>query len=213
MMQVHALASRRARVTVAVRAAIYARVSSDQQAERHTIASQVEALLARAAADGHAIQAELRFLDNGQSGASLIRPALERLRDLAAMGAIDVVYVHAPDRLARSYTHQAVLIEEFARAGTQVVFLNRPIGQSPEDNLLLQLQGMFAEYERARMLERSRRGKRYLARAGVVSVLSRAPYGYRYVGRGAGGGVARFEVIAEKAQVVRQIFQWVGHER
>ena len=148
-MQVHALASRRARVAVAVRAAIYARVSSDQQAERHTIDSQVEALLARAAADGHAIQAELRFLDDGQSGASLIRPALERLRDLAAMGAIDVAYVHAPDRLARAYAHQAVLIEEFARAGTEVVFLNRPIGQTPEDTLLLQLQGMFAGYERA----------------------------------------------------------------
>src|SRR3954453_20288260 len=200
MMQVHALASRRARVTVAVRAAIYARVSSDQQAGRHTIDSQVEALLARAAADGHAIQAELRFLDDCRSGASLIRPALDRLRDRAAMGPIDVVYVHAPDRLARSYAHQAVLIEEFARAGTEVVFLNRPIDQSPEDNLLLQLQGMFAEYERARMLERSRRGKRYLAHVGSVSVLSRAPYGYGYVGRGAGGGVARFEVIEEKAQ-------------
>ncbi len=195
------------------RAAIYARVSSDQQAERQTIGSQVSDLLARAAAEGRDIGEEFRFLDDGQSGASLVRPALERLRDLVAMSAIDVVYVHAPDRLARSYAHQAVLIEEFARAGTQVVFLNRPIGQSPEDNLLLQLQGMFAEYERARMLERSRRGKRYLAQVGSVSVLSRAPYGYGYVGRGAGGGVARFEVIEEKAQVVRQIFQWVGHER
>ena len=170
MMQVHALASTRARAMAAVRAAIYARVSSDQQADRHTIDSQVEALLARAAADGHEIQAELRFLDEGQSGASLIRPALERLRDLAAMAAIDVVYVHAPDRLARSYAHQAVLIEEFARTGAEVVFLNRPIGRTPEDTLLLQLQGMFAEYERARIVERSRRGKRHLAQAGVVSV-------------------------------------------
>src|SRR5215207_1134865 len=195
------------------RAAIYARVSSDQQAERQTIGSQVSDLLARAAAEGRDIGEEFRFLDDGQSGASLVRPALERLRDLVAMSAIEVVYVHAPDRLARSYAHQAVLIEEFARAGTQVVFLNRPIGQSPEDNLLLQLQGMFAEYERARMLERSRRGKRYLAQVGSVSVLSRAPYGYGFVGRGAGGGVARFEVIEEKAQVVRQIFRRVGHER
>src|SRR5215207_621105 len=195
------------------RAAIYARVSSDQQAERQTIASQVSDLLARAAAEGRDIGEEFRFLDAGQSGASLVRPALERLRDLVAMSAIDVVYVHAPDRLARAYAHQAVLIEEFARAGTQVVFLNRPIGQSPEDNLLLQLQGMFAEYERARMLERSRRGKRYLAQVGSVSVLSRAPYGYGYVGRGAGGGVARFEVIEEKAQVARHIFRWGGHER
>src|SRR3954453_2819273 len=100
------------------RAAIYARVSSDQQAERQTIGSQVSDLLARAAAQGRDIGEEFRFLDDGQSGASLVRPALERLRDLVAMAAIDVVYVHAPDRLARSYAHQAVLIEEFARAGT-----------------------------------------------------------------------------------------------
>ena len=214
MMQVHALTSKRACTTVAVRAAIYARVSSDQQAERHTIDSQVEALLARAAADGHAIQAELRFLDDGQSGASLIRPALERLRDLAAMGAIDVVYVHAPDRLARSYAPQVVLIEEFTRAGTEVVFLNRPIGQTPEDTLLLQLQGMFAEYERARIVERSRRGKRHLAQAGVVSVLGRAPYGYRYVGRHeAADGKARFEVVEGEAAVIRRMFQWIAQER
>ena len=94
-MQVHALASRRARATVAVRAAIYARVSSDQQAERHTIDSQVEALLARAAADGHEVTAELRFLDDGHSGASLIRPALERLRDMAALAASLGLEVHA----------------------------------------------------------------------------------------------------------------------
>jgi site-specific DNA recombinase len=214
MMQRSVAASTRVRLVAPVRAAIYARVSSDQQAERHTIDSQVEALLARATVDGHEIETALRFLDDGHSGASLIRPGLERLRDLAAMSAIDVVYVHAPDRLARSYAHQAVLIEEFARAGTEVVFLNRPIGQTPEDTLLLQLQGMFAEYERARMLERSRRGKRHLAQAGVVSVLARAPYGYRYVGRHeAVDGKARFEVVEDKAEVVRRIFHWVGQER
>ena len=213
-MQRQTTASTRVRLVVPVRAAIYARVSSDQQAECHTIDSQVAALLARAAADGHEVKAELRFLDDGHSGASLIRPALERLRDLAAMSAIDLVYVHAPDRLARSYAHQAVLVEEFARAGAEVVFLNRPIGQTPEDTLLLQLQGMFAEYERARLVERSRRGKRHLAQAGAVSVLGRAPYGYRFVGRGeAGDGLARFEVIGDKAAVVRRVFAWVGEER
>jgi site-specific DNA recombinase len=212
-MRQQAAPARRTGAMVPVRAAIYARVSSDQQAERHTIDSQVEALLARAAADGHGITTEFRFLDDGHSGASLIRPALERLRDLVAMGAVDVVYVHAPDRLARSYAHQAVLVEEFARAGAEVVFLNRPIGQTPEDTLLLQLQGMFAEYERTRIIERSRRGKRHLAQAGVVSVLTRAPYGYRYVGREAGNGTARFEVVEDKAEVVRRIFRWVGQER
>src|SRR5215213_9307168 len=132
-MQRQVMASTRVRLIAPIRAALYAQVSSDRQAERHTIDSQVEVLLARAAADGHEIQAELRFLDDGHSGASLIRPALERLRDLAAMAAIDVVYVQAPDRLARSYAHQAVLVEEFERAGAEVVFLNRPIGQTPED--------------------------------------------------------------------------------
>ena len=196
-----------------LQAAIYARVSSEQQAERHTIDSQLGELKARAAQDGHPVRDEMLFLDDGHSGASLIRPALERLRDLVALAAVDLVYVHAPDRLARSYAHQVLLIEEFTRAGTEVIFLNRPIGDTPEDNLLLQLQGMFAEYERAKMLERSRRGKRHLAKAGAVSVLARAPFGYRYVSREAGGGLARYEIDEDQAKVVRQIFAWVGRER
>ena len=157
------------------RVAIYARVSSDQQAERHTIDSQLGELKARASRDGHPVRDDMLFVDNGHSGASLVRPALERLRDLVALAGVDILYVHAPDRLARSYAHQVLLLEEFARAGTEVVFLNRPIGDTPEDNLLLQLQGMFAEYERAKMLERSRRGKRHRAQAGAVSVLVPRP--------------------------------------
>ena len=146
-----------------LRAAIYARVSSDQQAERQTIDSQLSELKASARRDGHEVQGGMLFIDNGHSGTTLIRPALERLRDMVALAAVDVVHVHAPDRLARSYAHQVLLLEEFARADARVVFLNRPIGESPEDNLLLQLQGMFAEYERAKLLERSRRGKRHRA--------------------------------------------------
>jgi len=195
------------------RVAIHARVSSDQQAERHTIDSQLGELKARVSRDGHPVHDDMLFVDNGRSGASLARPALERLRDLVAVAGVDILYVHAPDRLARSYAHQALLLEEFARAGTELVFLNRPIGDTPEDNLLLQLQGMFAEYERAKMLERSRRGKRHLARAGAVSVLSRAPFGYRYVSREAGAGVARYDIDEERAEVVRGIFRWVGLER
>ncbi len=156
---------------------------------------------------------DMLFVDNGHSGTSLVRPALERLRDMAALSAVDVIYVHAPDRLARSYAHQVLLLEEFARGDARVVFLNRPIGDSPEDNLLLQLQGMFAEYERAKMLERSRRGKRHRAEAGAISVLSRAPFGYHYVGREAGGGEARYDIDEDAAGVVRRIFAWVGQER
>lgn len=116
-----------------------------------------------------------------------MRPALERLRDGIAAGAIDRLYVHSPDRLARKYACQVLLIDEFQRAGVEVVFLNRALGETPEDELLLQVQGMVAEYERAKILERSRRGKRHRAQRGEVRVLSGAPYGYRYVSVQAGG--------------------------
>jgi site-specific DNA recombinase len=140
--------------------AIYARVSSDQQTADKTIASQLAALEARLAREGLRVAPEHRFVDEGYSGATLVRPALERLRDAAAAGALDRVYVHSPDRLARRYAYQVLLMDELRRAGVEVVFLNRAIGLSPEDDLLLQVQGMVAEYERAKILERSRRGAR-----------------------------------------------------
>ncbi len=194
-------------------AAIYARVSSEQQAEDHTIASQVAALRVRVAEDELLLAAKHEFLDEGYSGATLVRPALERVRDLVAGGGIDRLYVHSPDRLARRYAYQALLLDEFHAAGVEVVFLNRALGQSPEDELLLQVQGMVAEYERAKILERSRRGKRHGAQTGVVSVLSGAPFGYRYIKKEEGGGAARFEIMLDEARVVRQVFQWVGQER
>jgi len=194
-------------------AAIYARVSSEQQAEANTIASQIAALQARVAADGLPLLPDHHFLDEGYSGATLIRPALERLRDAAALGQITRLYVHSPDRLARKYAYQVLLIDELQRAGVEIIFLNRELGRSPEDDLLLQVQGMVAEYERAKILERSRRGKRHAAQTGEVSVLSTAPYGYHYVRKQDGGGVARFEVVLHEARVVRQVFAWVGRDR
>ena len=180
------------------RVAIYARVS-DPNAPEGTIASQVAALEACLAQDGVCLEPECRFVDDGYTGATLVRPALERLRDAVAAGALDRLYVHCPDRLARHYAYQVLLIDEFRRAGVEVVFLNRAIGTSPEDDLLLQVQGMVAEYERAKIRERSRRGKRHAAAQGVISVLSGAPYGYHYVNRHAGGGAARYEVREEEA--------------
>lgn len=162
-----------------IQVAMYARVSSEQQNEANTIQSQIADLRARIAAQGLTLLPEQEFVDNGYSGATLIRPALERLRDVAAAGGIDQLYVHCPDRLARNYAHQVLLLEEFLRAGVEVVVLNREVGQTPEEQLLLQVQGMIAEYERAKILERSRRGKRHAAQVGNVSVLSCAPYGYR----------------------------------
>jgi site-specific DNA recombinase len=197
----------------AIQAAFYARVSSDQQAQAQTIQSQIAALRARVQADGVALSAENEFVDDGYSGSTLVRPALERLRDVVAAGGIDRLYVHSPDRLARKYAYQVVLVDELQRAGVEVIFLNHELGRTPEDDLLLQVQGMIAEYERAKILERSRRGKRHKAQTGVVNVLSGAPYGYSYITLAEGGGQARYEICEEQAQVVRQVFTWVGQQR
>jgi site-specific DNA recombinase len=196
-----------------IQAAIYARVSSERQAATHTVASQVAALRERVAADGLPLPEALQFIDEAYSGAMLVRPALERLRDLAAAGAVDRLYVHSPDRLARKYAYQVLLVDEFQRAGVEVVFLNRELGRSPGDDLLLQVQGMMAEYARAKIIERHRRGKRHAARAGAVNVLSGAPYGYRYIPKYAGGGQAYYAMVPDEARVVGQVFAWGGRHR
>jgi len=158
-------------------AAIYARVSSDQQKEEKTIASQTAALREFARQEGYQVPDEWVFEDEGYSGASLIRPGLERIRDLAAEGQIQAVLALSPDRLSRKYAYQVLLTEELARHGVDVVFVKAPRSETPEDQLLLQFQGMIAEYERAQILERSRRGKRHRAKQGEVCVLSGVPYG------------------------------------
>ncbi len=196
-----------------VRAALYARVSSEQQAQAGTIQSQIEAVVQRAAQDGSTIDSEFRFIDEGQSGATLVRPALERLRDQAAAGSIDRLYVLCPDRLARSYAYQMLLVDELQRCGVELLFVNHEIGKTPEDHLLLQVQGMVAEYERAKIIERCRRGKLHAARQGSVNVLSTAPYGYRYAPAAEGIGRAQYNVHLPEAAVVRQMFQWIGQER
>ena len=192
--------------------ALYARVSSEQQAQQQTVASQLTALEERATSDGHLVLASDRYVDDGFSGATLIRPALERLRDRIAEGSVDVLYVHSPDRLARKYAYQVLLMEEFSRQGTAVVFVNGPSGQTAEDQLLVQVQGMIAEYERAKILERSRRGKLHKARIGITNPLSGAPYGYLYV-RKTETEPARYQIVLHEAKVVRQVFKWYVQEQ
>ena len=113
--------------------------------------------------------------------------------------------MYCSDRLARKYAYQALLIEEFARAGTSVVFVKGPRGDSPEDALLVQFQGMIAEYERAQILERTRRGKTHRAKAGTINVLSGAPFGYRYI-RKSDHADARYEIVAHEAAIVAELF-------
>ena len=187
-------------------AAIYTRVSSDRQKESHTIASQTAALLEHAKSNGYLVPPEWVFQDEGYSGAILARPGLEALRDLAAQGQITTVLIYSPDRLSRKYAYQVLLGEEFSRCGVEIVFLKSPAGSSPEDQLVVQFQGMIAEYERAQIVERSRRGKRHKAKQGVVNVLSAAPYGYKYI-RKTDTSTAYYEVNESEAGVVRMVFK------
>src|SRR5438034_7739496 len=183
-------------------AALYARVSSDRQKENHPIASQTAALIEYAQTHEYSVPPEWVLQDEGYSGAVLVRPGLEALRDLAAEGQITAVLVYSPDRLSRKYAYQVLLAEELSRCGVELIFLKSPAGVTPEDQLLVQFQGMIAEYERAPGADRSRRGKRHRAQQGMVNVLSGAPYGYRYV-RKSDSSSAYYEVIESEAQVVR----------
>jgi site-specific DNA recombinase len=188
-------------------AAIYARVSSARQKKDETIGSQTAALREHAAQSRLDVPAEWVFEDEGHSGATLVRPALEALRDLVAQGCLDVVLVYSPDRLARKFAYQALLLEEFARAGVRVEFIkNGTRGDSPEDQLLVQFQGMFAEYEKAQLMERYRRGKAHRARTGSVNVLSGAPFGYRYLRKSDLAG-AGYEIIEAEAALVSEMFR------
>ncbi|MGI9514090.1 MAG: recombinase family protein, partial [Anderseniella sp.] len=190
----------------------YARVSSEQQAKSGAIESQIAFLRERIAGDGEQIAEEMLFIDAGVSGATLVRPQLERLRDHAAFGLMDRLYVLSPDRLSRKYAHQVLLMEELATCGVDVVFLNHAVGTSPEEEMLLQMQGMISEYERAKIMERNRRGKLHGARRGSVNVLSTAPYGYRY-SRKHDATPAQYLIDLQQAGVVRQIFHWIGVDR
>ena len=187
-------------------AALYARVSSEKQAQENTILSQIEVLKTKIKVDGHQLIDEFKFIDNGYSGSNLIRPALENLRDKISVGAIDKVYIQSPDRLSRKYAYQMLLLEEFQRAGVEVVFLNHQINDNPESHLLLQMQGMIAEYERAKIMERSRRGKIHGAKMGNITTLCGAPYGYHYIAKQPGVGQALYEINIEEAEIVKKIF-------
>ena len=187
------------------RVAIYARVSSEQQAQHGTIESQLAAVREFAITRGLKIDPDLIFADNGVSGTTLARPKLDLLRDQAAAGEIDDILILNPDRLARKYAHQLMLVEEFKKLGVEITFVNRQIAASPEDQMLLQIQGVIAEYEREKIIERHRRGKLHKAQQGQVCVLSGAPYGYLYIPATA-TEEARYEIHEREAEVVKRVF-------
>lgn len=191
------------------RVALYARVSTARQEIEQTIEAQVEALQRYVQEQGLELEERHIYLDDGYSGARPDRPGLDALRDAAAEGQFDLVLVCHPDRLARDYVWQEVIRTELERCGCQLHFLQCPTSDRPEDKLLLQIQGMFAEYERAQITERMRRGKLRKARMGQLRPWSTPPYGYRYVQ----DGQYSYPLIEEtEAEVVRQMFHWLVEE-
>jgi len=188
-------------------AAIYARVSTPQQEREATIDSQVAALETYARERSYELLPEHYFLDQAVSGSTLMRPALDRLRDLAAEAAFQVVLCLSSDRLARNYAHQWVLMDELQRAGVDTVFIDQPdVQRDPQGQLFLGIKGLFAEYERAMITERLRRGKLYRIRQGQL-VNPNAPYGYRYIPVSEPQG-GRWVENSVEAEAVRQIFRW-----
>jgi site-specific DNA recombinase len=193
------------------RAALYARVSTDKQEREDTVASQVDLLHQTAAAHGYEVLPGHVFIDDGIIGTRLDRPARDRLRDLAAEGAFEVILLTAPDRLARRDAYQVVLVEEFARCGCEVVFAQQSLGTSPEEQMLLQMQGVLAEDERALIHERTRRGRVFAARQGRVN-WGNPPYGYTYI-RTTPTTPQHLVINETEAEIVRQIYRWCGEEQ
>jgi site-specific DNA recombinase len=186
-----------------MRVAIYARVSTESQEVRGTIASQVDVLRQRVAAEGHELVAE--FCDDGCSGARLDRPGLDALRDAAEAGRLDAVWCLSPDRLARIYAYQVIVLDELARHDVRVLFHDTPaLADDPQAQLLTQVQGVISEYERAKIVERNRRGKLWRARAGEV-IAWKCAYGYRRIARRA-DRPAYLEPYEAEATIVRRIF-------
>jgi len=181
---------------------IYARVSTEKQEEQKTIESQLAELREICKKDGATIVKE--YIDNGISGGVLARPSLDRLRDEASSGLFAAVYILSPDRLARKYIYQAIVMEELKKKGIEIIFLNKPVTDNPEDQLLLGIEGLIAEYERAKIMERTRRGRFHRARNGEILGGS-GPYGYLYVKK-TKNKPAYYEIDEEQADIVRMIF-------
>jgi site-specific DNA recombinase len=191
--------------------AVYARVSSRRQAQAQSIEQQLDRLCAHAGACGWHLAQEHVFRDDGYSGASLRRPGLDRLRDAAAGARLDRILITAPDRLARNYVHQVLLVEELQGRGAVVEFLDRPMSQDPHDQLLLQIRGAVAEYERTLITERMRRGRLRKLQAGTLLPWSRPPYGYR-VNPERPRDPAGVRLDEAEAAVVRDLFAWFVDE-
>ena len=191
-------------------AAIYARVSGDNQKKEETIDSQIDAIQAYAKEKKYSVIHDWIFRDEAQSGKFLDRPGLDGLRDLARDGGPDVIIIHEPDRLARKNAYQVLLLEEFEKTGIAVEFVKCKSGDTPEEQFTINMLGVFAEYERAKIIDRCRRGRLYKAKMGKLSVIPQAPYGFN---RNKDGCKDTFEIDPDKSSIVKEIFFLFTHKQ
>jgi site-specific DNA recombinase len=194
-----------------MRVAIYARVSTQRQSQTQTIDQQLDRLRRVVADRRWQLDEDHVFRDDGYSGASLRRPGLDRLRDLAALARLDRILITDPDRLARNYVHQVLLLEELQRHGCEVEFTDRPLSDDPQDRLLLQIRGAVAEYERTLIAERTRRGRLYKLRSGQMLPWTRPPYGYR-ADPDRPRDPAGVHADPAEAATVAELFRWYADE-
>jgi site-specific DNA recombinase len=186
------------------RAVLYARVSWDAQQKEGTIESQVVDLKRQIAAAGHELVKE--YIDDGITGTILERPALEQLRQDAKANLFDRVYFHAADRIAREAAHQTIIIGELVKRGKQLTISGKQYEETPEGKLMLNLLGLFSEYERDKITERMTRGRLYRLRMGEMSSTGHRIYGYDYVKKSP-NAPARLVINEEQAAIVRSIFE------
>lgn len=189
-----------------IQVAFYVRVSTTRQQQAQTIEQQLARLHAHVATQSDwQVNQEHVYRDDGYSGAKLNRPGLDQMRDHARAARFTHLLVTAPDRLARNYVHQVLLIDELAQLGCTVVFVERPMSDDPHDQLLLQIRGAVAEYERTLIADRMRRGRQARLRSGQLLPWTRAPYGY-LLDAERPRDAQRVQIDPVAAAVVQQIF-------
>ena len=191
--------------------AIYARVSTTHQEKEDTVKSQIMAIETQLTKKNIKVFPEHIYIDEGFSGSTLIRPALDKLRDGILAYQYEKVFIYDPDRLARNYVHQVILIEEFEKHNCNVEFIRHPMGKTPDEHLLLQMQGVIAEYEREKISERTRRGRMHKMLQGEI-VNGHQNYGYKYFSK-SGSVLAHYKIVKEEAEIIRKIFDWYTTEK
>lgn len=194
-----------------LRVALYARVSTEEQRDGQTIDSQISELDGFARHKGWPVVGV--YKDDGWSGGLLARPALDRLRDDARKHLFDSVLINDVDRLARDVSHLGIVKRDLERAGIKLIFKKLPTESCPTHNLMVNILGSFAEFERELILDRTRRGRRHKVEVRKLFLGGPAPYGFRYIPRDKSANREGYlETVKEEVTIVRQMFDWVDKQ-